>query len=662
MTARPATAAAIVRALLACAAVLALAGQGASALAAAPPGATAATAGLSVPGVSVSVPSVGVSTSGVSVSTPSAGVSTSGVSVSVPEASVSTPSVGVSTSGVSVSVPEASVSTPSVGVSTSGVSVSVPAGGVSTPGVGVSTSGTPPAGSSEAPGGTSPPKSSSGGSPTAPADPSSPHGPTDPSGATALSTPGAGASTDPVAPAPADRDSIAGAAHASTSTPGGPRVASARGARGARRTRARAAATRASTSAAALVDSGRAAGAPGAGARRRAHAGAAGGALAAIGRRIPLPIPVPDWSKPIIVALLLLALALGARAAVSTRRARRLEGQRGELLRDLDAMQAALVPEVPARVGGLDVSVAYRPADGPAAGGDFYDVFASAPEQVAIVLGDVAGHGRDALTQAALTRYTLRAYLQAGMEPRAALALAGRALAGPDAESYATVIVAVYSTHDGKLTYASGGHHHPIVHGLPARAPLAIYASPPVGWGVPTGRRQTTLSLPAGAVVCFFSDGLVEARCGEQLLGTERLSEMLAELGARPGAAALLERVRASATATPDDMAACILTPVAERAVAPAHVEEIEVDARALASGGVERFLRSCGLPAEQVASVLARAGDIAASSATALVRVELGQDGARATVSHSAQARPAPRRRRGEDAAGALPRALSRA
>ena len=230
--------------------------------------------------------------------------------------------------------------------------------------------------------------------------------------------------------------------------------------------------------------------------------------LEAIGKHIPLPLPVPDWSKPIILALLLLAAWLAIRSRSSSVRARRLEGQRTSLLADVDVMQRALVPDVPAQLGTLSASVAYRPADGPAAGGDFYDLFEPELGKVAIILGDVAGHGRQALNRAALTRYTLRAYMQTGLEPRAALALAGRVLADPTAEGYATVAVALYDEQEGTLTYASAGHPAPILSGVTTHRPIEICCSPPVGWDVPTGRRQTTISLHAGTVVCFFSDGL----------------------------------------------------------------------------------------------------------------------------------------------------------
>ncbi|HEV3072378.1 MAG TPA: PP2C family protein-serine/threonine phosphatase [Solirubrobacteraceae bacterium] len=305
------------------------------------------------------------------------------------------------------------------------------------------------------------------------------------------------------------------------------------------------------------------------------------------------------------------------------------------LLRDMGVMQAALVPEVPTRLGGLAVSVAYRPAEGPAAGGDFYDLFMTEAGKVAIILGDVAGHGHEALTHAALTRYTLRAYLQAGLEPRTALALAGRVLADPAGEHFATVAVGVYDTQGNRLTYALAGHPPPILHGFPAPImPLTICSSPPIGLGLPTGRRQSIVSLPAGAEACFFSDGLIEARCEAGLLGRERLSEILDALGPRPLATDLLEQVRAVADATPDDMATCILAPETMLSVGCLRVEELEADAQTLEGSGIQRFLEACQIPAPEVVQTIKLASDIVAALDTALIRIEFRSSGAGAVAS----------------------------
>jgi hypothetical protein len=372
-----------------------------------------------------------------------------------------------------------------------------------------------------------------------------------------------------------------------------------------------------------------------------------------IGRHIPLPIPVPDWSKPIIIALFLLAIWFGIRSRLAARRARRLERQRATLLRDLGAMQAALVPEVPARLGGLAVSVAYRPAEGPAAGGDFYDLFVLGPGKVAMMLGDVAGHGHGALTHAALTRYTLRAYLQAGLEPRAALALAGRVLVDPLGERYATVAVGVYDTASSELTYALAGHPPPIFRGFPAREPLTVCSSPPIGWDTPTGRRQTTISLPAGAAAYFFSDGLIEARYKGELLGRERLNEILADLGPHPEAADLLGRVRAAAHGAPDDMVACVLAPETTAGDGCIHVEELEADAQALSGTDVRRFLEECQVPAREIARTLELASAIAASSGSALLRIEFETDGATATATAPGSGAPRSESPRSAQSAG---------
>jgi hypothetical protein len=597
-------------------------------------GASSSKPALSVLGVGITVPSVGVTVPSVGVTVPSVGVSVPSVGVTVPSVGVTVPSVGVSVPsvGVSVSTPSVSVTTPTVTASTPTTTTTAPSESSSGSTSG-SSSGTP----SESPTGATPPASdppSGGGGSASGAGSSGSSG----GGSAGSAVSGSAAHGSSSVVGSAD-DGTAGAHTGGGSDPTGPRAATGR--RGSGRTHGGggvAAATGGSTPAGALALARDASAAgTGGGHVSRRSAGHTSNPLDAIGKHIPLPIPVPDWSKPIIVALLLLALWLWVRSRIAVRRARRLQRQQVTLLQDVDAMQAALVPAIPARVGGLAVSVAYRPAEGPAAGGDFYDVFVPERGKVAIILGDVAGHGHRALTQAALARYTLRAYLQTGLEPRAAIALAGRVLADPKAEHFATVVVGVYDTRDGCLTYASAGHPPPIFHGLHSRDPLAVCASPPVGWTIPTGRRQTTVSLPHGAVVCFYSDGLIEARCKRDLLGRERLSDILGELGSSPSAAKLLQRVTSEADATPDDMAACILVPEMALVAGATHVEELEVDSEALGVGQARRFLQTCELPFEDIEQALGRAGDIAAVFGGALLRVELAGAGAAPAVEVSA-------------------------
>jgi hypothetical protein len=349
-------------------------------------------------------------------------------------------------------------------------------------------------------------------------------------------------------------------------------------------------------------------------------------ALGSLGERLPLPLPVPDWSKPIILVLLLLAGGFAARARLTSTRARRIEAQRGRLAEDVDAMQAALVPEVPARAGGLSISVDYRPADGPAAGGDFYNPVSLGEDRVAIILGDVSGHGREALARAALMRYTLRAYVQAGLEPRMALKLAGEVLAGVDGD-FTTVVLAIHDSTKGRLTYSTAGHPPPILLGPPAHEPLTICPSSAIGWGLPTGRRQTTVSLPAGALAGFFSDGLSEARLDGRLLGRERVEEILAGLGPAPSAGEWVEAVRAETEQAPDDMLAFLVQATASGAEPSGRVEELELSRSELSDPRVEAFLEACGVPTAEIPPAIALAGTLAAEVDGALFRVQVDAD-----------------------------------
>ncbi len=335
---------------------------------------------------------------------------------------------------------------------------------------------------------------------------------------------------------------------------------------------------------------------------------------------------VPTFVWTLIGVLLALALALAIRSRLAALRARRLEHQRVALLEDVGLLQAALLPEPPARLGPVGTSTAYRPADGPGAGGDFYDVFALEDGQLAVIVGDVSGHGRQALPQTALVRFTLRAYLEAGLSPRAAVQTAGTVLERQLGESFVTVVAATYQPRERILIYACAGHPPPIVLGSRSIAPIIVSSSPPIGAGFPTGTRQTVVSVPGHSQICFHTDGVTEARvAGGELFGAERLARTLAELGPSATASALLEQVTEETDARPDDMAACLLNVEGGAAAPRILVEELELDREGAAGGRTERFLLACGVERREVAELVRSARVVAERAGTVVLELRLG-------------------------------------
>jgi serine phosphatase RsbU (regulator of sigma subunit) len=336
---------------------------------------------------------------------------------------------------------------------------------------------------------------------------------------------------------------------------------------------------------------------------------------------------VPGPVRILIGVLIALALALGLRSLLASIRTRRLVRQRGELLEDVGLLQAALLPDPPARLGPVGTSVAYRPADGPGAGGDFYDAFALADGRLAVIVGDVSGHGREALPHTALVRFTVRAYLEAGQSPADALQTAGVVLERQLAGSFATVIAAIYHPRERTLTYASAGHPPPVVLGEPAPdgsftrvATVTACSAPPIGAGMRTGTRETVVSVPGAARLCFHTDGVTEARIGSELFGEARLARTLAALPANAGAAQLLDGVAAQSDARPDDMAACLLHVHGDSDAPAISSERIELDGESLAGGRVERFLRESGIePRRAAATIDAARAELGRSSGAVL-------------------------------------------
>ena len=237
---------------------------------------------------------------------------------------------------------------------------------------------------------------------------------------------------------------------------------------------------------------------------------------------------VPDELKAALAALAALSVMLGVGYLLAALRARRLARQRRELLQEVGLLQTALLPPVPDKVGALLTSVAYRPADGPGAGGDFYDVLPLTRRSRRL-------HPRRRLRPRPRCARPHRLHaLHAARVPRGRARAARRAPGRrprdrrqPGRRLRHRAAGRARSRHRARSPTPAPGtrRRSSSARSRTTRSPRR--SSPPIGVGVRTGLRQTTVPLVPGAVAALFTDGLMEARTPDGILGRERLTELL---------------------------------------------------------------------------------------------------------------------------------------
>lgn len=274
------------------------------------------------------------------------------------------------------------------------------------------------------------------------------------------------------------------------------------------------------------------------------------------------------------VILLVGGLVLTVAAALTARRLvrARLEVDRmyGEQ-RDVSArLQRALLPAFNPDIPGLDVASEYiAAAEGVDVGGDWYSIVPVGPGRFAFVVGDVSGHGIDAVAVMARVRFTLRAYLSDGDGPGEALR---KCAAHVDVEvdgRIATVLVGVGDLVTGEMTLASAGHLPPLLvrhsHGADY---VPVPVGPPLGLDV-VPYETTTVPLSAGDLFLAYTDGLVERRDESIDVGLARLADAVGGAAVSAGPERLdrliddVLAVMVEGGSPGDDVALLVVRPVA---------------------------------------------------------------------------------------------------
>jgi hypothetical protein len=195
------------------------------------------------------------------------------------------------------------------------------------------------------------------------------------------------------------------------------------------------------------------------------------------------------------------------------------------------ALQRSLLPSALPTAPGLQIAARYVPGSG-VVGGDWYDVFGLPSGEMGVVIGDVAGSGLQAAVVMGRMRSALRAYALETTDPAEVLDRLDRKMHHFEPGALATVLYAVVDPALDRVRIASAGHLPPVVAG-PGEAGSLVDIAGGLMIGVdPRARRQvTTVKIAHGAVLCLYTDGLVERR--EHPLD-EGLARLCGVVAARP--------------------------------------------------------------------------------------------------------------------------------
>ncbi|MEJ7585708.1 MAG: PP2C family protein-serine/threonine phosphatase [Acidimicrobiales bacterium] len=185
-----------------------------------------------------------------------------------------------------------------------------------------------------------------------------------------------------------------------------------------------------------------------------------------------------------------------------------------------------LAPAVLPDIDGFEVGKVYKAGTGLLAG-DFYDVFRVAPNRVAAVIGDVTGHGIEPSITALQAKYLLRVFLRQFRDPAQALEELNFRMSALEAgDELISLCVVMFDTEAATLRWASAGHptawlwHEREVRPLRSTGPLLMLD--PEGSFI-----SREIPLESGDLLLLYTDGLTEARDGDQFFGEERVANSI---------------------------------------------------------------------------------------------------------------------------------------
>ncbi|WP_308403766.1 SpoIIE family protein phosphatase [Streptomyces rhizoryzae] len=232
---------------------------------------------------------------------------------------------------------------------------------------------------------------------------------------------------------------------------------------------------------------------------------------------------------------------LTARAAVCIDNARRYTREHAMAV----TLQRSLLPRELPEQSAVEAASCYLPAQA-GVGGDWFDVIPLPGTRVALVVGDVVGHGLHAAATMGRLRTAIHNFSALDLSPDELLGHLDELVARIDQEQTAegdgaaitgaTCLYAIYDPVSGQATIARAGHPGPaLVHPDGTVTFPDVPVSPPLGLSASMPIETAELHLPAGSRLALYTDGLVESRDRDLDTGLALLRDALSHPDRAPG-------------------------------------------------------------------------------------------------------------------------------
>jgi serine phosphatase RsbU (regulator of sigma subunit) len=202
-----------------------------------------------------------------------------------------------------------------------------------------------------------------------------------------------------------------------------------------------------------------------------------------------------------------------------------------------ETLEAGLLPRLPIAHPGVGILTRYIPSEQRLnRGGDFFDLVSLDEWTLAIVIGDVSGHGPAAAALGTTLRAAWRGLVLAGSDPSVVLATLNRTVFGqqPTDGTFVTICLAWLDTRKERLTYMSVGHPPMVLIGEDSARSLESRPTFPLGVASHIDPAFSDVTLLKPWSLFAYTDGLIEGRAAPASrlrYGEDRLLRELSRLG-----------------------------------------------------------------------------------------------------------------------------------